>query len=194
MLLWLARPSATISDSKPSLTHRDSLHIAEASHASLDLAEEQHKNTVPPKQVVSVEKTSTFTLDASTAEIRVGNQSIKLRSSDGLFDRMFIPLEKTTSLRVRVPNLVSGAEVQIAAPNGGMIKRTNGPMRFTPESTAPVDLNLEFTPNLGRGAYTVTIRQAGAVMTFDFWAGESTPIGKPGPSWTPAPDAEETVP
>lgn len=149
-----------------------------------------------PNEVVSSEKnlSASFTLDAATAKIRIGNQSVKLSSSDGLFDRVSVPLGKATPLQVSIPNLVAGAEVQIAAPNGGVIKRTNGPMRFTPQSTAPVDLNLEFTPNLGRGAYTVTVRQAGAVMTFDIWAGESTPVGAPGPAWTPTPETEETVP
>ncbi len=126
---------------------------------------------------------SSFTLDAAKAEVVTTDGAVmRLESTEGLFERVFIPMGEPVTFRVSVPRLVAGAEVSIAAPNGGSLRWLDGPMKFKALGGAE-ELEFELAPTLGRGAYNVTIRQSGSVATLNFWAGELNPAGQPGPAY-----------
>ncbi len=126
---------------------------------------------------------SSFTFDAAKAEVVTTDGGVmRLESTEGLFERVFIPMGEPVTFRVSVPRLVAGAEVSIAAPNGGTLRRLDGPMKFKAAGGAE-ELEFELEPTLGRGAYNVTIRQSGSVATLNFWAGELNPAGLPGPAY-----------
>lgn len=101
--------------------------------------------------------------------------------------------DETISLRLEVPNLQPGEEVVITASNGGRLERLNGPLRFVPAEDSAL-LELALTPTTGRGVYNIDIRQAGAVASLRFWAGEPLPVGEPGPNFQPLPPQPETIP
>ena len=132
-----------------------------------------------------------FTLDRTAA--RIGKEGKWQSSSDGLFDRAFISATGPTEVEVFVPEFLAGEEVTVTAPNGGKLSRKGGDLRFTPQSEGGVQLDLTFEPTMGRGVYTISIRQAGALTTLDFWAGEINPTGQPGPSYVAAPTIEAST-
>lgn len=133
---------------------------------------------------------SSFSFDGASASI--GGRAIM--SSDGLFDRVFISPSGSTRIEVLLPTVLPDQPLTVSASNGGRIRRLNGPLRFVPEKSEAVRLQLSFTPTMGRGAYTIDIRQGGATVTLDFWAGETNPIGEPGPAYIPMPTTDTEIP
>ena len=134
-----------------------------------------------------------FTLDAVSGEVTTMGGTQKLIGSEGLFDRVMISESETVGIRLELPGLKAGQEVVVSASNGGRLERLNGPLRFVPQGDAAT-LDLKFTSTMGRGAYAVNVRHAGAVATVSLWAGQPLAPGEPGPNFTPLPPQPETIP
>jgi hypothetical protein len=134
-----------------------------------------------------------FTLDAVSGEVSTAGGAQKLSGSEGLFDRVMIGETETVGIRLELPGLKAGQEVVVSASNGGRLERLNGPLRFVPQGDAAT-LDLKFTSTMGRGAYAVNVRHAGAVATVSLWAGQPLAPGEPGPNFTPLPPQPETIP
>ncbi|MDX2081741.1 MAG: hypothetical protein SFU53_13235 [Terrimicrobiaceae bacterium] len=136
---------------------------------------------------------NSFTLDGATARVLTPSGPREIPSQEGQFDRLPIRQEETVAVHVRLPVLIPGHEVVIAASDGGRIERRNGSLSFTAREPS-ANLDLAFTPTLGRGNYRIDIRHAGSVATLAFWAGPEFPAGEPGPAFVPLPDPPTTVP
>lgn len=134
-----------------------------------------------------------YTLDAVSGEVTTMGGTQKLIGSEGLFDRVMIGESETVGIRLELPGLKAGQEVVVSASNGGRLERLNGPLRFVPQGDAAT-LDLKFTSTMGRGAYAVNVRHAGAVATVSLWAGQPLAPGEPGPNFTPLPPQPETIP
>lgn len=134
-----------------------------------------------------------YTLDAVSGEVSTAGGAQKLTGSEGLFDRVMIGETETVGIRLELPGLKAGQEVVVSASNGGRLERLNGPLRFVPQGDAAT-LDLKFTSTMGRGAYAVNVRHAGAVATVSLWAGQPLAPGEPGPNFTPLPPQPETIP
>lgn len=163
-----------------------------ASSAMLGPSQPEHDPLSRPL-LAPVLPPNNYTLDDVTGTIKVGGRTQKLTGTEGLFDRVMIGESETVSIRLDMPNLKAGEEVVVAASNGGRLERHNGPLRFIPESNTAM-LDLTFTSTMGRGAYNIDVRHAGAVATVTLWAGEPLPVGEPGPNFVALPPLTETVP
>ena len=134
-----------------------------------------------------------YTLDAASGEVTTAGGTQKLSGSEGLFDRVMIGESETVGIRLELPGLKAGREVVVSASNGGRLERLNGPLRFVPQGDAAT-LDLKFTSTMGRGAYAVNVRHAGAVATVSLWAGQPLAPGEAGPTFVALPPPSETIP
>jgi hypothetical protein len=135
----------------------------------------------------------TYSLDGAQVTMRTSSGSVRLQASEGLFERVWIHEDETLDLHLTIPGMKPGKETLITASSGGRIERRGGALRF-PADANTADLDLSFTPTLGRGAYSVDIRHAGSVVTLAFWAGDPAPAGEPGPADLPLPPRQDPVP
>ncbi len=136
---------------------------------------------------------SNYTLDSVTGSVVTAGGSQELTGTEGLFDRVMIGERETVSIRLDVPNLIAGEEVVVSASNGGRLERLNGPLRFVPKGDTAA-LDLKFTSTMGRGAYSIDVRHAGAVATVTLWAGKPLPVGEAGPDFIPLPPPSDIIP
>lgn len=143
--------------------------------------------------LVPVLPANNYTLDAATGSVMTAGGEHQLTGTEGLFDSVMIGETETAAIRLNLPNLKAGEEVVVSASNGGRLERVNGPLRFTAQESS-ARLDLRFTSTMGRGAYTIDVRHAGAVATVNLWAGPPLPVGEAGPDFIPLPPSTDTIP
>lgn len=144
-------------------------------------------NFTPPPLLVPLKEdapVSHFEFGDIVAAVGVGKNTSPLSGVPGSGTRLPAQLNVPVSVRLRLPTTEPGGLVHVSAPNGGKIERRNGRLEFRADGRA-ADLDLVFTPDIGNGAYTVSVRHAGDLLTYQFWVGPQAPQGQPGPAYVP---------
>ncbi len=94
-----------------------------------------------------------------------------------------INIEPNETIHLDLHLSVNGGTARIVAPNGGAF---NGRKRTIEVDTAKngpaVSFDFSAGPNPGR--YTIEVTHGNLTRTFEFWAGQEPPQGKPGPALT----------
>jgi hypothetical protein len=94
-----------------------------------------------------------------------------------------INIEPNETVHVDLHLAVNRGIARVTAPNGGAFNRAAKTIEVDlAKNGATVGFDFSAGPNPGR--YTLEITHGNATRTFEFWAGQEPPQGKPGPNLT----------
>lgn len=94
-----------------------------------------------------------------------------------------INIEPNETIHLDLHLAVSRGVARIVAPNGGAFNAGKKTVEVdTAKNGAAISFDFSAGPNPGR--YTVEVTHGTATRTFEFWAGQEPPQGKPGPNLT----------
>jgi hypothetical protein len=94
-----------------------------------------------------------------------------------------INIEPNETIHLDLQLLVNRGIARIAAPNGGAFNAGKKTVEVDAAKNGPA-VSLDFSAGPSPGRYTVEVTHGNVTRTFEFWAGQEPPRGKPGPTLT----------
>jgi hypothetical protein len=115
------------------------------------------------------------------------SQAVVTRPAHGVSHRLDnldarINIEPKETLRIDLDLAVGTGVVRVVAPNGGAIN--SGKALEVDMAKNGRSLGFDFTAGPNPGRYTVEVTHGNVTRTFEMWAGQEPPQGKPGPKLT----------
>ena len=94
-----------------------------------------------------------------------------------------INIEPNETIHLDLHLSVNRGIARIVAPNGGTFNAGKKTVEGDMAKNGPV-ASFDFSAGPNPGRYTVEVTHGNATRTFEFWAGQEPPQGKPGPTLT----------
>jgi hypothetical protein len=94
-----------------------------------------------------------------------------------------INIEPNETIHLDLHLSVNRGIARIVAPNGGAFNAGKKTVEVDTAKNGPV-VSFDFSAGPNPGRYTVEVTHGNATRTFEFWAGQEPPQGKPGPALT----------
>ena len=94
-----------------------------------------------------------------------------------------INIEPNETIHLDLHLSVDRGIARVVAPNGGTFNAGKKTVEVDTAKNGPV-VSFDFSAGPSRGRYTVEITHGNSTRTFELWAGQEPPQGKPGPALT----------
>jgi hypothetical protein len=94
-----------------------------------------------------------------------------------------VNIEPNETIHLYLHLSVTHGIARIVAPNGGAFNAGKKNVEVDTAKNGPV-VSFDFSAGPNPGRYTVEVTHGNATRTFEFWAGQEPPQGRPGPALT----------
>lgn len=94
-----------------------------------------------------------------------------------------INIEPNETVHLDLHLSVNRGVARIVAPNGGAFNAGKKTVEVDTAKNGPA-VSFDFSAGPNPGRYTIEVTHGNATRTFEFWAGQEPPRGKPGPALT----------
>lgn len=119
-------------------------------------------------------------LTTATGEVvRADGSRVAIRSVDGEFGRLPAEANEPVRVVVKLRGADTSRPVWVEADNGGCLEGRAGSLLVDCDADGGIEFSYALGGNTGK--YTLMLSQGARQELLEFWVGQETPMGQPGP-------------